>query len=277
MNVSAAWDYGRSQLHLSPTPQLDARLLLEHVLDAAHSWLLAHGDDALTAVQLTQYRQLIQRAAQHEPIPYLIGHAPFFGLDFIVNNAVLIPRPETEQLVELAIAWGKKRPSLHIVDIGTGSGCIPVILARHLSQATIDAVDISAAALAAARQNGERHAPNRIQFWQGNLLEPIAQSIDLIAANLPYIADDEWTMLDDGVKWYEPAVALKGGADGLDLIRQLLQQATTKLSPGGAILLEVGWRQGTAVQNLAQMTFPAARVEVMPDFAGHDRIVLIEL
>jgi release factor glutamine methyltransferase len=276
MFVSEAWEYGRSQLHTtSPTPQLDARLLLEHVLDANHSWLLAHGDTLLTAVQLTQYRQLIQRAEQHEPIPYLIGHAPFFDLDIVVNTAVLIPRPETEQLVELAINWGKQKEGIHIVDVGTGSGCIPIILARALPKATVEATDISANALVVARQNGQRHAPDRIQFHHGHLLDPINHPIDLLTVNLPYIAADEWTMLDDGVKLYEPAVALKGGADGLDLIRQLLQQATTKLNPGGAIFLEIGWQQGTAVQNLAQTAFPTAQVETVADFAGHDRIVVI--
>jgi release factor glutamine methyltransferase len=281
MNVSEAWEYGRSHLPDSPNAKLDARLLLEHVLGVGHSWLVAHGDVALTAVRENQYRQLLDRAARHEPIPYLVGHAPFFDLDFIVTPAVLIPRPETEQLVELAAAWGEERPSghlpCHIVDAGTGSGCLPVMLARRLPQAVIEATDISAAALAIARQNARRHAPDRIQFHQGHLLDPIRQPIDLLTANLPYVTDAEWTMLDDGVKWYEPAVALKGGADGLDLIRQLLQQAVTKLNPGAAIFLEIGWQQGTAVPDLARSFFPAAHVELVQDFAGHDRIVVIKM
>ena len=277
MNISEARDYGRSQLHSSPTPQLDARLLLEHVLNVSHSYLAAHGEVVLTAVQQTQYRQLIQRAARLEPIPYLIGHAPFFDLDILVNQSVLIPRPETEQLVQLALDWAKRRPAARIVDVGTGSGCIPAILARRLPQAVVAAADISAAALAVARQNGQRHAPGRIRFHQGHLLDPISPPIDLITANLPYISDGEWTMLDDGVKLYEPAAALRGGTDGLDLIRRLLQQAVTKLAPNGAILLEIGWRQGTAVQNLAQAAFPTAQVNILPDFAGHDRIAAIKL
>ncbi len=277
MNISEARDYGRSQLHSSPTPQLDARLLLEYVLNVSHSYLVAHGDEMLTAVQATQYRRLIERAARREPIPYLIGRAPFFDLDFIVNTAVLIPRPETEQLVQLALDWAKTRPETRIVDVGTGSGCIPVILARRLPQAAVAATDISAAALAVARQNAQKHTPGRIHFHQGHLLDPISLPIDLITANLPYVTDGEWTMLDDGVKLYEPAAALKGGADGLDLIRQLLQQAATKLTSDGAIFLEIGWQQGTAVQNLAQAAFPATQVTIHPDFAGHDRIAAIEL
>jgi release factor glutamine methyltransferase len=277
MNVAEAWAYGRSQLPHSPTANPDARLLLEHVLGFNHSWLAAHGEESLTAVQESLYCQLIERAARHEPIPYLMGYAPFFDLDFIVTSAVLIPRPETEQLVELAADWARKRPSGHIVDVGTGSGCIPVILARRLPQAVIEATDISAAALEIARQNAQRHASDRIQFHQGHLLEPIRQPIDLLTANLPYVTDAEWTMLDDGVKWYEPAAALKGGADGLDLIRQLLQHAVTKLNPGAAIFLEIGWRQGTAVHTLAQSIFPSAGIELIQDFAGHDRIVVIKL
>ena len=281
MNVAEAWEYGRSQLPHSPTAKLDARLLLAHVLGVGHSWLVAHDDELLTAVQEVQYRRLIERAARHEPIPYLVGHAPFFDLDFIVTPAVLIPRPETEQLVALAVDWARKRPSghlpCHIVDVGTGSGCIPIVLARHLPQAAIEATDISLEALEIAQQNARQHAPDRIQFHQGHLLDPIRQPIDLLVANLPYVTDGEWTMLDDGVKWYEPAVALKGGADGLDLIRQLLQQAVTKLKIGAAIFLEIGWQQGTAVHDLAQSIFPAAHIELVQDFAGHDRIVMIKL
>ncbi len=277
MLISKAWEYGRFQLqHSSPTPQLDARLLLEHVLDVSHSWLLAHGDERMTAVHLTQYRHLIQRASQHEPIPYLIGHAPFFDLDFVVNPGVLIPRPETEQLVELAIDWGREKGGIHIVDAGTGSGCIPIILARALPQAVVAATDISAAALVIARQNAQQHTPDRIQFHHGHLIDPITQPIDLLTANLPYITTDEWTMLDDGVKLHEPALALKGGADGLDLIRQLLHQATVKLKSGGAIFLEIGWQQGKAAQSLAQSAFPKAQIDLISDFAGHDRIVVIK-
>ena len=277
MNVSEAWAYGRSQLHPSPTARLDARLLLEHILKVGHGYLVSHGETPLTSAQEVEYRQLIRRAVQNEPIPYLVGRAPFYGLDFAVNPAVLIPRPETEQLVDLAIAWAGKRPSPRIVDVGTGSGCIPVLLARHLRQADIEATDVSAEALVVARQNAARLAPGRIRFHLGHLLEPIVESVDLITANLPYVTEAEWTMLDDGVKSYEPAVALIGGADGLDLIRQLLQQATEKLNPNGAILLEIGWGQGTAVRQLAQAAFPAAQVAVLPDIAGHDRIVAINL
>lgn len=276
MNIQEAWAYGRSQLtQASITPDLDARLLLEHVLQANHSFLIAHSDEILTDPQTKQYRQLIRRAKQKEPVPYLTGTAAFYGFDFQVSSAVLIPRPETEQLVELALSWAKLKERLQIVDVGTGSGCIAVSLSAHLPQALVSAVDVSAEALAVARKNAAQHVPDRVQFYEGSLLEPIRFRVDLIVANLPYIARHEWTLVDDGVKWYEPAVALAGGSDGLDLISEMLQQSTSRLRSGGAILMEVGWQQGQAVERLARLHYPYADVVLIADYAGHDRIVSI--
>lgn len=277
MNLAQAWRHGRAQLTAtSSTPELDARLLLEHLLGVDHATLIAHGDELLTPDQQTAYEALLDRVQQREPIPYITGHAPFFDIELAVSPAVLIPRPETEQLVETAVAWAKEHPPQHAADIGTGSGCIAISLARRLPDCRVTAVDISAEALTIAQQNARRCLPDRIQFHQGSLLEPVSPPVDLILANLPYVTDGEWTMLDDGVKWYEPALALKAGDDGLDLIRPLLQQATTKLTPGGAIFLEIGWRQGTAVCELAQQHFPTATIKLIQDFAGHDRIVAIK-
>ncbi|HQF70027.1 MAG TPA: peptide chain release factor N(5)-glutamine methyltransferase [Promineifilum sp.] len=267
---------GRAQLYDSPTPALDARLLLAHALGRDHAYLAAHDDEALTAAQAAAYAQLLARAAAGEPIPYLLGRAPFFGLDFAVSPAVLIPRPETEQLVEAAIAWGRGRGPLRAVDVGTGSGCIAVALARGLPAAAVAAVDTSAAALAVAAVNVARHAPGGVALIRGDLLAAVAPRLDLIAANLPYVARSEWTALPDGVKSYEPALALDGGIDGLDIIRGLLSQAATRLRPGGLLLLEIGWRQGPAAAALARAHFPTARIEVRPDFAGHDRFVAVQ-
>jgi release factor glutamine methyltransferase len=277
MDIQAAWAYGRSQLTpTSPTPHLDARLLLQHVLEQDHSYLIAHGEVELTAVQHTHYLSLLNRAIQHEPIPYLIGRVEFYGREFVVNSAVLIPRPETEQLVEKAIHWAKSHSSVHVVDVGTGSGCIAISLALQLPQAQVAAVDNSAEALAIAQQNGARLAPGLVQFHQGQLLQPITTPIDLLVANLPYVTDGEWTMLDDAVKLHEPSTALKGGVDGFDLIRECLHQATTKLNPGAAIFLEIGWQQGALAREIAQSIFPTAVIEVYPDYAGHDRVVVIQ-
>ncbi|WP_420645562.1 peptide chain release factor N(5)-glutamine methyltransferase [Candidatus Leptofilum sp.] len=279
MNIQEALAYGRSQLTpTSPTPQLDARLLLEHLLNVSHSYLIIHHDQPLTVKQEDNFRQLVTRASQAEPIPYIIGHAPFFDFELRVAPSVLIPRPETEQLVELAVNWAKAHEAgrpLTAVDVGTGSGCIAIALARFLPDVQVTAVDISLEALAIAQQNGEQLASNRIQFCQSNLLQAVRQPIDLIVANLPYVTSGEWQSLADGVKLHEPALALDGGVDGLELIRQLLQQATTKLRPDGAIFLEIGWQQGEKAQQVAQAHFPDAEITILPDFAGHDRFVKI--
>jgi release factor glutamine methyltransferase len=276
MDIQTAWEYGRSQLaSTSPTPQLDARLLLQHILQVNHAYLAAHKERPLTAGQQQQYQALLSRAQNQEPIPYITGVAQFCGLAFVVNPAVLIPRPETEQLVETAVRWARSRQPVHIVDVGTGSGCIAVCLAVQLPQSPIKAVDISAAALAVARQNAQQYAPQRIQFHQGNLLEPISPAIDLVVANLPYVTDAEWTMLDDGVKLHEPSIALKGGVDGFDLIRRCLQQAAEKLNAGGTLLFEIGWQQGAQAQAIARGYFPTALIEVTADYAGNDRILAV--
>jgi release factor glutamine methyltransferase len=274
--IRQAWREGRARLYDSPTAAVDARLLLAHALGCDHAYLVAHDDEALSDAQAAAYDALLARAAAAEPIPYLIGHAPFCGLEFDVSPAVLIPRPETEQLVEAALAWGRGRGPLRIVDIGTGSGCIAVSLARGLPAAEVVAVDVSAAALAVACGNVARLAPGRVLLAQGDLLSAVAPGFDLIAANLPYVTHQEWTALPVGVKSYEPALALDGGTDGLDAIGALLPQAAERLRSGGLILLEIGWRQGEAAAALARAAFPAARVAVRPDFAGHDRLVMIQ-
>jgi release factor glutamine methyltransferase len=164
-----------------------------------------------------------------------------------------------------------------IADIGTGSGCIAITLARHLPKANLIATDISKDALSIARQNAaEANVDNRICFRQGSLLDPFQTQQELIVANLPYIADHEWTSLDDGIKSFEPAIALRGGHDGLTLIDKLLQQATNVLAPDGAIFLEIGWQQSAAVVQLANSYFSNPDVVVISDLAGHDRIVSIK-
>lgn len=273
--IRDAWLFGRTQLHESPTPALDARLLLEHVLGHDHAYLVAHDDELIPAEPLVVYRDLVGRATAHEPIPYLMGHAPFLDLDFAVSHDVLIPRPETEKLVETAIYWGKGRGAMRVIDVGTGSGCIAVSLARHLPQADVVAVDISAKALAVAATNAARHAPGSVSLVQADLLSSVAPGFDLIVANLPYIAGHEWPTLPIGVKSYEPSLALYGGHDGLDLFRRLLPQSAERLNTGGLVLLEIGWQQGESVAGMARALFPAATIAVEPDFAGLDRIVSI--
>lgn len=253
-------------------PAGTSRLLLSHVLGVRPAYLVAHSEIGLSGRDKTSYHTLISRAASQEPLAYLLGYTPFYHDNFIVSPAVLIPRPETEQLVELVIGWAKNRPALRLVDVGTGSGCIALSLAGHLPQATIEATDISAEALAVAEHNANRLG-RTVTFHHGHLLQPITGRVEAIVANLPYIADDEWTIVDDGVKWYEPAGALRGGPDGLDLIRQLLQQAIHTVTQ--AIFLEIGWHQGPSVRQLAQQLFPTATIQILPDFAGRDRFTTI--
>jgi release factor glutamine methyltransferase len=274
--IRQALALGRTRLAQSPSPELDARLLLAHVLDRPHSYLIAHAEETLPDAAETAYLALLARAERQEPIPYLIGEAPFYGLDFIVTPAVLIPRPETEMLLDYILRRATDRGPRLIVDVGTGSGCLAVTLAHRLPDAEVIAIDVSAEALAIAAQNGARHAPGRVRFVEGNLLNPVGGGIDIIVTNLPYIADDEWTSVSDGVKWYEPVGALRGGSDGLDHFRALIPAAAQKLKPGGSLLMEIGWRQGKAVRRLARNAFPRAEITILPDFAGHDRVVAVE-
>lgn len=276
MNIQEAWAYGRNSLaQASFSADLDSRLLLEFALQESHSFLIAHADDPLTTEQENLYRHLISRAQRKEPIPYITGTAEFFGLSLDVNPSVLIPRPETEQLVELIVASSTAQEAQRVVDVGTGSGCIAISLAMQFPAMEVWAVDISPAALSLAQVNAHKYVPDRLIFVHGDLLTAIDVPLDLIVANLPYVADDEWTMVDDAVKWYEPTVALSGGADGLDLIRKLLHQATSRLSPGGAIFLEIGWKQGVEAVKIARQYFPSAEITLEPDFAGHDRFLIV--
>lgn len=277
MTIAGALFWAAHQLGPVPSATIEARILLQHVLQQQQAYLIAHGDEELTPEQRARYEELVARAARREPVPYLIGRAPFFGLDFAVTPDVLIPRPETELLVEAALAWAESRAGLRVVDVGTGSGCIAITLARQLPAARIIAVDVSPAALSIARQNAALHGVTpRITFVQGSLLEPVSVQSDLIVANLPYISDDEWTELEGGVKWYEPAVALRGGSSGLEQVGHLLLQARLRLQSGGALFLEIGWRQGAAARALAQERFPQAQIELLRDYGGHDRVLVIK-
>jgi release factor glutamine methyltransferase len=217
------------------------------------------------------------RGAAGEPLAYLTGTRAFYGRDLIVTPAVLIPRPETEHLVEAALSWAQGRTGLRIADIGTGSGAIAVTLAAHLPDAQVWAVDVSPEALAVARQNAMRYnLLDRIVFAPGDLLDPLRETgpLGLIAANLPYIPRAELDTL--AVARHEPRLALDGGVDGLDLIRLLLAQAPAVLAVHGLLLLEIGAGQGMQVARMARDAFLDAQVQVIPDYAGHERVVRIE-
>lgn len=261
--------------------RLVAELLLGHVLRLDRGRLLALPDRPLTGDERERLERLLRRAVDHEPVAYILGRREFFGLDFLVDPRVLIPRPETELLVEEALAWikayhGRQGEWPVVADIGTGSGAIAVSLAASLPEVKVFAVDASADALVVAEENARRHRVlERVALLRGDLLAPLPQPVDLVVANLPYISDEEMLNLPPNIARYEPRAALAGGSDGLDWYRALVAQAPAKLRPGGALLLEIGASQGESAPALAA-ALPGAKVTVLPDLAGLPRVLRIE-
>ncbi len=262
---------------ISETADLDAQTLLAYILDKPRVWLAAHPETLLTPPQLASVEEAVSRLEAGVPLPYVVGRWQFYNLEFEVTPAVLIPRPETELLVERALLWLAAHPTRRMVaDVGTGSGCIAVTLAVHRPNARILATDISAEALDVARRNGSRHnVGGRIDFLHCDLLPDDSPRFDLICANLPYIPSA--TLHGLAIYGREPSLALDGGADGLDLIRRLLDVAPQRLSPGGMMLLEIEASQGLAVLSLAYDHFHAAKISLSKDLAGRDRLLQIEL
>jgi release factor glutamine methyltransferase len=275
--VDEALRWAAAQLAGTEEYALAARILLAHVLDCSTTDLFIHPERTLDADHRARYGALIARRAQHEPVPYLTGHQAFLDLDLSVDARVLIPRPETERLVEQAIEDARCWPQPWIADVGTGSGAIAISLARHVPGATVWAIDASSDAIEVARENAQRHGvAGRITFRAGELLGPLPGPVHLIVANLPYVSTDEYAALPDGIRRYEPRQALLGGADGLDAIRALLRTAGTYLVEDGIVLLEIGATQGSATVELARAAMPGAAVSVIADEGGRDRIVRID-
>jgi release factor glutamine methyltransferase len=259
----------------SSTPRLDAELLLAHVLGWTRTRILSERNATLTAHQHAQFTALVERRSTGEPVAYLVGSKAFYGLELSVDRRVLVPRPETELLVEATLQRAQQRNGqLQIADIGTGSGAIAVALAWHLPHAQIYASDLSADALAVAAQNVQRHhLHERISLFHGDLLMPLPTAVDIIVSNPPYTILSE---IEPNVRQHEPWLALEGGPDGAAIYRRLLAQAPAYLRPHGAILLEIGAWQGELVAALVQSAFPAYRVQVIKDLAGYDRMVIGE-
>lgn len=260
------------------TPRLDAQVLLAHMLNKDRTWLYLNPHMPLDQDCLDSFYSLLVRREQREPVAYLVGHKAFFGLDFQVNRQVLIPRPETELLVETALATEHRSTStLTIADVGTGSGCIAIALAKNLASASLFALDSSEEALQVARDNAGRHeVAERIAFLAGDLLQPLPQPVDLIVSNPPYVSYSELAETAPEISQYEPRRALDGGIDGLEVIRQLLSQAGEKIKPGGCLLIEIGASQGAAVMALAQSQFDKAEVQIRQDLAGLDRLLVVK-
>ena len=267
--IGAALSSGATRLNESPTARRDAELLLMHVVGRDRAFLLTHPEAQLNSAQSENYKGWLARRARHEPVQYITGEQEFFGLKFRVSPDVLIPRPETEHLVEAVLARVERDTPLRIADVGTGSGAIAVALAHALPQAQVTALDISPAALAVARSNAEIHCvSDRIRLLKSDLLEALTgERFDMIVSNPPYVADDE--VLEPQVHEYEPASALFAGAEGLDIYRRLIPEAQRALKPGGWLLLEIGHGQRDA---LAKLLAAWDNVSFIADLQGIPRV-----
>lgn len=254
---------------------LETRVVLGYVLDKTHEWLVTHPDTLLDNIQVTKANQMVDRLIAGEPLPYLVGKQAFYGLDFCVTPDVLIPRPETELLIEECVGWLEEHPSKRMLaDIGTGSGIIAITLADHFEDLQVTAIDISAKALDVAKKNAiQLKVDSQIIFLQNDLLKERTERFDVIAANLPYIPTEKLKNLP--ITRYEPMLALDGGVDGLDIISQLLQQSSKHIKPGGMIILEIEESQTDSAIKLVNSLLPGVEKTILNDLANHPRILKI--
>jgi len=280
------------------TPRLDAEVLLARVTGLDRAALLAHPERELSPAELESFRACVARRRRREPLAYILGRREFLSLDFEVRPGVLVPRPETELLVEVAADLARRRlealsaqldtgtggPAarlphrLDLADVGTGSGAVAVGLARLVPQAVVWATDIFETALEVARRNADRLAPGRVRLRRGDLLSALDSEeprplLDGIVANLPYVADGEWPLLPPEVREYEPRESLVGGRDGLDLVRRLADQLPGYLAPGGFVCLEVAPGQVGRTEDILLRTGLFRRTRVHRDLAGRGRVV----
>jgi release factor glutamine methyltransferase len=260
--------------------RLDAEVLLRHVLKMEKEQLYVNGDAPIGARQEAEFRALLSRRSQREPVSYITGQKEFWSLDFFVTPAVLIPRPETELLVEVALQYIERLrsgSSVKVLDLGTGSGAIAVSLAKDHGATEIVAVDISPVALDLARVNAMRHGvADRIRFLPGDLFAPVKASLeafDLIVSNPPYIRTGELSMLAPEIREWEPTIALDGGVDGADTYRRIIGEGHRYLTPGGSIVLEIGADMGRDVADLFSRSSCFGPPAVCQDYAGKDRLI----
>jgi release factor glutamine methyltransferase len=268
---------GTVRLQSGPHPErarVDSELLLMHLLQRDRAWVITHSDDEVETDKWPLYYELLQRRHRGEPIQYIIGETEFYGLPFRVTPAVLIPRPETEHLVEEVLKRAAHFAQPRIVDIGTGSGCIAVALTRHLPHAAITAIDLSPDALALTRENAALNGiANRIRFLEGDLLAPVTgESFEIVVSNPPYVPTADRASLSVEVRDHEPALALFAGDDGLDIYRRIIPAACAALVPGGLLLLEIGYGQSAAIQALLT-TAGFSQIDFSPDLQGIPRVV----
>ena len=256
---------------------LEAEVLLRHVLEYDRARFYASLQDTIGVEDLERVQELTRRRIAREPLAYITGHREFYGLDFLVSPGVLIPRQETEQVVERALKVANERhdKDISVADVGTGSGAIAVAIAANLPGARVFAIDCSAEALAIASRNCQRHrVPDRVTLLLGDLLAPLSQAVDLIVSNPPYIATDLLSGLAPEVQ-REPQTALDGGEDGLEIIRRLFKQSTSKLKEGGQLVVEISPEQLSSVKSIAQENFPQASITHINDLLRLPRCVIV--
>lgn len=263
--------------HLTETPSLDAQVLVAHFVEKPRAWVMAHPEALIDELQHRNILQGLNRLERGEPLPYVIGHWEFYGLDFQLTPDVLIPRPETELLVETAMSWLINHPGKHkAVDVGTGSGCIGITLALNVPDLHMLLTDFSPAALKVAQVNAAKFSlSHRLKFTSTNLLVGLLEHFDLICANLPYIPSQ--VLKDLPVAVGEPHLALDGGQHGTELIFMLMEQARGCLAPGGMMVLEIESSQGADARKQAGSLYPGARVEILKDLSGNDRCIKISI
>lgn len=259
-----------------PSPRLDAEILLAFCLGCDRIDFIKNPAAPVDEKTLASFQELVARRLAWEPVAYITGRKEFWSIVLEVNSTVLIPRPDTEVLVEEALAVYKQMglTEIKILDIGTGSGAIALALAGEIPAARLTATDISAAALATARRNARNlNLERQIKFLQGDLFEPVDDIFDIIVGNPPYIADEEYNKLPTGVKDYEPAAALLAGAGGLDFYRKIITGAPGHLKNNGWILLEIGSNQGTQIGNIFESSGQYSNISIRNDYAGLPRVI----
>ena len=256
--------------------RLEAAVLLAHVLGVGRAHLLARLDDALDPDASTRFAALVERRLAREPLAYIVGRREFYGVDIRCEPAALIPRPETEMLVDLALDEIRRRgDALRVVDVGAGSGAIAIAIAANAANVRVTAIDASPSALVLARHNAGRvDVADRVAIREGDLLDQ-ADAFDVIVANLPYVSEAEWADLPPEIRDHEPRQALVGGKAGTETVERLLRSAPPHLAAGGILAVEIGATQGAALREVARACFPDAEPCVKKDLAGLDRVLLI--
>jgi release factor glutamine methyltransferase len=255
------------------SPRLAAEVLLMHALDCDRAHLYAHPERALTADEMNEYHSFVHERAGGKPTQYITGHQEFWGMDFLVSEAVLIPRPETEHSVEAALELARADSAIKkIIDVGTGSGCIALALAKELPDREIHASDVSEVALAIARANAERLGLDRVQCRRADLLSDAQpDSYDLVVSNPPYVGKNEPEKVQQIVRDWEPHIAVFGGATGLEIYERLIPQALNALRPGGWLVMEIGYSIEQPIRNLLRGW---SGVEIKPDLQGIPRVAI---